>query len=58
MCQLSKTGKSISKDDNIHNIYTDAHHSNPLRRVMPADFISAQNQQYAKEKYCDMLFEA
>jgi DNA polymerase elongation subunit (family B) len=38
--QLTEAGKSLIRGDTIQYIYTDAAHTNPLRRVMPLDLIS------------------
>jgi hypothetical protein len=47
------------RGDTIQYIYTDAAHTNPLRRVTPIDFIDdAKEQGYDKEKYREMLIEA
>jgi DNA polymerase elongation subunit (family B) len=37
--QLGKAGKSSVRGDSIQYIYTEAHHSNPLRRVMALELI-------------------
>jgi hypothetical protein len=43
----------------MFNIYADAGHTNPLRRVTPLEVIEqAKEQDYDKEKYRDMLLEA
>jgi DNA polymerase elongation subunit (family B) len=55
--QLARTGKSLTRGDIIQYIYTDAAHTNPLRRVMPLDHISEEHD-YDKEKYREMLLEA
>ena len=47
----------MERGDIIQFIYTDAAHKNPLRRVMPLDLISEEND-YDKEKYREMLLEA
>jgi DNA polymerase elongation subunit (family B) len=57
--QMSKAGRSLLRGDTIQYIYTDAAHTNPLRRVMPLDLISqGKEQDYDKEKYREMLLEA
>ena len=57
--QLSEAGKSLIQGDNIQYIYTDAHHKNPLCRVMPqALFRHEKELNYNKEKYREMLLEA
>jgi DNA polymerase elongation subunit (family B) len=55
--QLTETGKSLVCGDTIQHIYTDAIHKNPLRRVMPLDFICKEHE-YDTEKYREMLLEA
>ena len=55
--QLTEAGKSLIRGDTIQFIYTDAAHTNPLRRVMPLDLISEEHD-YDKEKYGVMLLEA
>ena len=43
----------------LQYVYTDAGHTNPLRRVMPVDFIEEGREQvYGKEKYREILLEA
>jgi hypothetical protein len=50
---------NITCGDTIQYIYTDAAHSNPLRRVTPLEFIEQGREQvYDKEKYREMLLEA
>jgi DNA polymerase elongation subunit (family B) len=50
---------SLTRGDTIQYIYTDATHSNPLRRVTPVEFIEKGREQvYDKEKYREMLLEA
>ena len=57
--QLTEAGRSLIRGDTIQYIYTDAAHTNPLRRVMPLDLISqGKEQDYDKEKYREMLLEA
>jgi DNA polymerase elongation subunit (family B) len=46
--QLSEAGKSLIQGDNIQDIYTDAHHKNPLSRVMPLDLLS-EERDYDKD---------
>ena len=48
--QLTEAGISLVRGDTIQYIYTDAAYKNPLRRVMPLDFVSEEND-YDKEKY-------
>jgi len=57
--QLTKAGVPLTRGDTIQYIYTDAAHSNPLRRVTPVEFIEEGREQvYDKEKYREMLLEA
>jgi DNA polymerase elongation subunit (family B) len=57
--QLSEAGLPLVRGDTIHYIYTDASHSNPLRRVVPVNLIGEDSEQdYDKEKYRDMLLDA
>jgi DNA polymerase elongation subunit (family B) len=57
--QLSEAGKSLIRGDNIQYIYTDAHHKNPLCRVMPQELFRHEKElNYDKEKYRVMLLEA
>jgi len=57
--QLSEAGVPLVRGDTIQYIYTDAAHSNPLHRVVPVNLIDeAQEQDYDKEKYRDMLLDA
>jgi len=54
--QLTEAGKSLVRGDMVQYIYTNAVHKNPLRRVMPLDLLS-EEQNYDKEKYREMLLE-
>jgi DNA polymerase elongation subunit (family B) len=57
--QLTEAGVPLTRGDTIQYIYTDAAHSNPLRRVTPIEFIDEGREQvYDKEKYSEMLLEA
>jgi DNA polymerase elongation subunit (family B) len=59
--RLKEAGKSLIRGENIHYVYTDAQHKNPLCRVTPLALIKQgeeQEQRYDKEKYRDMLLEA
>jgi hypothetical protein len=56
--QLTEAGVPLARGDTIQYIYTDAAHSNPLRRVMPVELIEGGREQYDKEKYHEMLLEA
>ena len=56
--QLTEAGVPLARGDTIQYIYTDAAHSNPLRRVMPVELIEGGREQYDKEKYREMLLEA
>jgi len=56
--QLSEAGLPLVHGDTIHYIYTDAAHSNPLRRVIPVELIEGGREQYDKEKYREMLLDA
>jgi DNA polymerase elongation subunit (family B) len=57
--QLSEAGKSLIQGDNIQYIYTDAHHKNPLCRVMPQELFRHEKElNYDNEKYREMLLEA
>jgi DNA polymerase elongation subunit (family B) len=56
--QLSKAGLPLVRGDTIHYIYTDAAHSNPLRRVIPVELIEGGREHYDKEKYREMLLDA
>jgi DNA polymerase elongation subunit (family B) len=56
---LQLTDVPLTRADTIQYIYTDAAHSNPLRRVIPVEFIEEGREQGSdKEKYCEMLLEA
>ncbi len=56
---LTEAGVSLRPGDTIQYVYTDGAHSNPLRRVIPVDFIEdGRKQVYDKEKYREMLLEA
>ena len=55
--QLTEARKSLVRGDIIQYIYTDGANKNPLRRAMPLDLIS-EEQDYDKEKYREMLLEA
>ncbi|MGC2575318.1 MAG: DNA polymerase domain-containing protein [Candidatus Nitrosopolaris sp.] len=55
--RLTEAGVPLTRGDTIQYIYTDAAHSNPLRRVV--EFIEQGREQvYDKEKYREMLLEA
>ena len=57
--QLTEAGVLLTRGDTIQYVYTDAAHSNPLRRVTPVEFIEEGREQvYDKEKYREMLLEA
>lgn len=57
--QLSEAGMQLVRGNTVQYIYTDAAHTNPLRRVTPIDFIDeAKEQGYDKTKYREMLLEA
>jgi DNA polymerase elongation subunit (family B) len=57
--QLSEAGKSFIQGDNVQYICTDAHHKNPLCRVMPQELFRHEKElNYDKEKYREMLLEA
>ena len=57
--QMSEAGIPLIRGDTIQYIYTDAAHTNALRRVIPLDFIDERKEQsYDKEKYREMLLEA
>jgi DNA polymerase elongation subunit (family B) len=57
--QLTEAGVPLTRGDIIQYIYTDAAHSNPLRRVAPVEFIEEGREQvYDKVKYREMLLEA
>jgi DNA polymerase elongation subunit (family B) len=57
--QLTEAGVPLTHGETIQYVYTTAAHSNPLRRVMPVDFIEEGREQvYDKEKYREMLLEA
>ena len=57
--QLTEAGVPLTRGDTIQYIYTDAAHSNPLRRVTPVEFIEEGREQvYDKDKYREMLLEA
>jgi DNA polymerase elongation subunit (family B) len=57
--QLTEGGVPLTRGDTIQYIYTDAAHSNPLRRVTPIEFIEQGREQvYDREKYREMLVEA
>ena len=57
--QLSKAGKSTMIGEGIQYIHTNAHHTNPLYRVIPREFIAyGEELDYDKEKYREMLLEA
>jgi hypothetical protein len=57
---LSGDGDDIlpSKGDIIKYVYTDAHHSNPLRRVTLVKDTEKENLGYDKEKYREMILNA
>jgi DNA polymerase elongation subunit (family B) len=55
--QLTEAGISLVRGDTIQYIYTNDAYKNPLRRVMPLDLVSEEND-YDKEKYRGMLLEA
>jgi DNA polymerase elongation subunit (family B) len=55
--QINEAGIALTPGDTIRYIYTDAAHTNPLRRITSLDFID-QVQDYDKEKYREMLLEA
>jgi DNA polymerase elongation subunit (family B) len=57
--QLTEAGVQLVRGDTIQYIYTDAAHSNPLRRVTPVELIDeVEEQVYDKEKYREVLLEA
>jgi DNA polymerase elongation subunit (family B) len=56
--QLSEAYVPLVRGDDIQYIYTNAAHSNPLRRVTPVEFIEGREQVYDKEKYREMFLEA
>ncbi len=57
--RLTEAGVPLTRGDTIQYIYTDAAHSNPLRRVTHVDFIEEGREQgYDKEKYREMILEA
>jgi DNA polymerase elongation subunit (family B) len=57
--QLGKAGKSSVRGDSIRYIYKEAHHSNPLCRVMALELIREEEElNYDKEKYREILLEA
>jgi DNA polymerase elongation subunit (family B) len=57
--QLTEAGVQLTRGDTIQYIYTDAVHSNPLRRVTPIEFIEEGRERvYDKQKYREMLLEA
>jgi DNA polymerase elongation subunit (family B) len=57
--QLTEAGVPLTRGDTIQFVYTDAAHSNPLRRVTPVEFIEEGREQvYDKDKYREMLLEA
>ena len=57
--RLTEAGVPLMRGDTIQYIYTDAGHSNPLRRVTPVEFIEQGREEvYDKDKYREMLLEA
>jgi hypothetical protein len=48
----------MNAGEGVEYIYTNAHHNNPLYRVVPKAFIPDADFNYDKEKYRDMLLEA
>ena len=57
--QLTEAGVQLTRGDTVQYVYTDAAHSNPLRRVTPVGFIEEGTEEiYDKEKYREMLLEA
>ncbi len=57
--QLSNVGKSPMVGEGVEYIHTNAHHTNPLCRVKPREFIKHEEApDYDKEKYTEMLLEA
>jgi DNA polymerase elongation subunit (family B) len=54
--QMSKAGVPLVRGDIVQYIYTDAGHTNPLRRVKVLDLINGED--YDREKYREMLLEA
>ena len=56
--QLTRAGKSRMAGNAVEYIYTDSRHSNPLCRVTPSEFMEAEDFDYDKEKYREMLLEA
>lgn len=56
--QLTEAGVPLTRGDTIQYIYTDAAHTNPLRRVVPLELIAEKGLEYDKEKYREMLLEA
>jgi DNA polymerase elongation subunit (family B) len=56
--RLTEAGVPLTRGDTIQYIYSDATHSNPLRRVTPEEFIEKGREQvYDKKKYREMLLE-
>src|SRR5215510_5438231 len=49
--QLTTAGVPLTRGDTIQYIYTDAAHSNPLRRVTPVEFIEEGKEQIIKSPY-------
>jgi DNA polymerase elongation subunit (family B) len=57
--QLASEGKSTTVGEGVEYIYTDSHHNNPLRRVIPTALVGQTHHiDYDKEKYREMLLEA
>jgi DNA polymerase I len=57
--QLASEGKSTTVGEEVDYIYTDSHHTNPLYRVIPREFVEQKHTfDYDKEKYRDMLLES
>jgi DNA polymerase-2 len=54
--QLIEAGVPLTRGDTIEYIYTEAAHTNPLRRVKAVDLI--KGEEYDRGKYRDMLLEA
>jgi DNA polymerase-2 len=54
--QLTEAGIPLTRGDTIEYIYTEAAHTNPLRRVKAVDLI--KGEEYDRGKYRDMLLEA
>jgi|SRR5215831_14207401 len=53
---MSEAGVPLVRGDIMQYIYTDAGHTNPLRRVKALDLINGED--YDREKYREMLLEA